>query len=240
MISLDSHSAKDDNIALVAPQPPLEGRTTLIPCESSSLTHTPTFARSWFPLFPLTPLHFSTTPPVSSFNALVPHPVLFPPFPSPFRLTLCVDLSLSSLLQQQLAPLLLSTIMDDDGRQSQRQTVLLMRVTRMMWLVVCSGAGDLQMNEEPARIAHSRFQPYFLSCSCHAIHTVATDTAVATDAAAAAVSGAAAPPAAAAFATSSISSLRLFCCLVSVWLSVIRACIACSLRPVSSVQRPVP
>ena len=209
MISLDSHSAKDDNIALVAPQPPLEGRTTLIPCESSSLTHTPTFAHSWFPLFPLTPLHFYHTPGLLLQRSL-PHPVLFPPFPSPFHLTLCVDLSLSSLLQQQLAPLLLSTIVDDDGRQSQRQTVLLMRVTRMMWLVVCSGAGDL-----------------------------ATGTAVATDAAAAAASGAAAPPAAAAFATSSISSLRLFCCLVSVWLSVIRACIACSLRPASSVQRPV-
>ena len=240
MISLDSHSAKDDNIALVAPQPPLEGRTTLIPCESSSLTHTHLPLHVPGSLSSPSHLCISTTPPVSSFNALVPHPVLFPPFPSPFRLTLCVDLSLSSLLQQQLAPLLLSTIMDDDGRQSQRQTVLLMRVTRMMWLVVCSGAGDLQMNEEPARIAHSRFQPYFLSCSCHAIHTVATDTVVATDAAAAAVSGAAAPPAAAAFATSSTSSLRLLCCLVSVWLSVIRACIACSLRPVSSVQRPVP
>lgn len=51
---------------------------TLI-CTSLSCLLSPVFAPSCFPLVPLTPLHFSTTPPVSSFNALIPHPVLFPP-----------------------------------------------------------------------------------------------------------------------------------------------------------------
>ena len=164
MISLDSHSAKDDNIALVAPQPPLEGRTTLIPCESSSLTHT-YLCTFWFPLFPLTPLHFYHTPGLllqrsrSTPCALSPLPVSFP-----FD-TLCRPLSFLSP-PRTARSLLLSTIVDDDGRQSQRQTVLLMRVTRMMWLVVCSGAGDLRAQLEShgggprpdgskSRLAHS-------------------------------------------------------------------------------------